>query len=294
MWVYLICLALLANVVLTCAAGCALWRRHRYLFRTIQQLKERLHDVQLRLRMEMREQDVLNRTDVQRDDAPRPRFTSQFGEDTVLYDYFRGRPSGYFVEAGAFDGVTISNTYLLESLGWRGLLVEANPIYAAQCEQNRPRSTVVNVAIGPGTATGQVEFTCLDERGAALSYLKASPEHKSLCDGLGAQASLVQVPYTSLNRLLDGETAAIDLLSLDLEGMELDALHGFDLQRYRPEIVIVEHGADVANTELANYLRGQDYFPEARTRANVFFIHQSKREAFRAVLSPEFRLNSSP
>ena len=51
-------------------------------------------------------------------------YKAQFGEDRILWQVFRRRPSGYFIEVGAYDGVTLSNTYFLEQMGWCGLLVE--------------------------------------------------------------------------------------------------------------------------------------------------------------------------
>jgi len=45
---------------------------------------------------------------------------------------------GVFVEAGANDGVTQSNTYYFEKFrGWTGLLVEPEPALAAACRRNR-------------------------------------------------------------------------------------------------------------------------------------------------------------
>src|SRR5438045_2172687 len=60
-------------------------------------------------------------------------FTSQFGEDLLIYDLFDGKFDGFFIEAGAFDGYRYSATYALEAIGWSGLLVEPIPQRAEQC-----------------------------------------------------------------------------------------------------------------------------------------------------------------
>ena len=59
---------------------------------------------------------------------------------------------GIFVEAGAHDGYTQSNTYFLERRrGWSGVLVEAVPELAERARRRRPRSRVVQAAlVGPG------------------------------------------------------------------------------------------------------------------------------------------------
>ena len=52
---------------------------------------------------------------------------SQFDIDLYLIDIFKDVKNGFFIEAGAHDGVNQSNTYLIEKvLGWNGLLVEPN------------------------------------------------------------------------------------------------------------------------------------------------------------------------
>ena len=47
-------------------------------------------------------------------------FRSQFGEDALLWELFRGQLDGFFIEVGAFDGYSFAVTYALECLGWKG------------------------------------------------------------------------------------------------------------------------------------------------------------------------------
>jgi len=80
----------------------------------------------------------------------RPRHERSFGLDQLdlklaLYVKFAG---GFFVEAGANDGITQSNTALLARYrGWRGLLVEPVPELAARCRAQRPESIVEQAAL---------------------------------------------------------------------------------------------------------------------------------------------------
>jgi len=76
---------------------------------------------------------------------------SQFGEDVEILKIFNTISSGYYVEVGANNGITNSNTFLLETKGWKGLLIEANPDLISRCQQSRPNSTVINCAV-VGTA----------------------------------------------------------------------------------------------------------------------------------------------
>lgn len=160
------------------------------------------------------------------------------GMDRKLEDLVGPGP-GLFVEAGAHDGYTQSNTYYLERfLGWRGVLVEAIPELHAKAKRRRPRSTVVQAAlVGPenegGTVTlrfGDLMSTVGDQSHAAQGLANA---------GRGAYA--VDAPARTLSSILDhvgvGEP---DLLVLDVEGHELAALRGLDLDRHAPRLMLIE------------------------------------------------------
>ena len=85
------------------------------------------------------------------------------GIDAQLQRYLPDRP-GVFVEAGANDGYTWSNTYYLERWrGWRGVLVEAIPQLAAECRTLRTRSQVFDCAlVSDAVPGGTVTMTYAD------------------------------------------------------------------------------------------------------------------------------------
>src|ERR1700729_4369556 len=86
---------------------------------------------------------------------------AMFGMDRRLAELMPQR-GGTFVEAGAHDGYTQSNTYSLERhRGWAGLLIEPIPELRRQCEQRRPSSRVLGTAlVGPdaGENSGTMQF----------------------------------------------------------------------------------------------------------------------------------------
>ena len=85
-------------------------------------------------------------------------YKAQFGEDRVLWQVFRRRPTGYFIEVGAYDGVTLSNTYFLEQMGWCGLLVEPILPLCQKAAQARSRSRVVQAACSKRGSSGTAKF----------------------------------------------------------------------------------------------------------------------------------------
>ena len=273
-------IALILNVVCTAYIAFAFRRRHRLLFNQMLEFQDAVTRLADPLRVEQRLSAIqYNRTTT--DSSLPVRFTAQSGEDILIYDFFKDAPVGFFVEAGAYDGVTFSNTYLLEALGWKGLLVEPLRDYARLCELNRPSSIVRQVALGPEGATGELEFTCAENQaGAYLSFLSSDDEHIERCGKEQCALKKLRVQYTCLNDLLAGCTNRVNFLSLDVEGMELEVLKGLDIPRYRPEMILVESDGQRHDEQIEAYLRDLGYCGVGLKGCNRFFVPADKREQF--------------
>jgi hypothetical protein len=74
---------------------------------------------------------------------------SQSQEDEHLLSFFGGFCGGTYVELGALDGITFSNTYAFnKALGWKGVLIELSPATFARLRANRPDElAVVNAVV---------------------------------------------------------------------------------------------------------------------------------------------------
>lgn len=201
-------------------------------------------------------------------------FPSQFGEDILAWSLFAGKRDGFFVEAGAFDGISYSTTYALECVGWNGLLVEALPEPARQCRMRRPYSRVVHAALVERGATGEAEFTVTeDQYGGMLSYLNTTAQHQAATAAL--KKTTVRVPVACLDDLMAPDQR-VDLAALDLEGGERPALDGFDLDRHRPRLMIIENNE--AAPELRQYLAGRHYRYVARLAVNDLYVRDDDPE----------------
>jgi FkbM family methyltransferase len=153
---------------------------------------------------------------------------------------------GFFVEAGAYDGYVQSNTYWLERFaGWRGLLVEAIPELHHAAVLERPASRVVNCALVPPDQEGQR----VRMRYAGTMSIVAGARGDDRADDAYLESAFpiaeksydIEVTGRTLSELLDEERAPeVDLLSLDLEGYEAQALRGLDLTRHAPRFILVE------------------------------------------------------
>lgn len=212
-------------------------------------------------------------------------YRSQFGEDRILWQVFRHRPTGYFIEVGAYDGVTLSNTFFLEQMGWSGLLVEPILPLCQKAAAARPRSRVIHAACSKRGSHGTAKFT-VAQNVPVLSFLQADQEHIERCKREGAQLVEIEVPVLTLDDILLNERRnrapfgtpwvpkvgwRIDLVSIDTEGCELDVLDGFDLGRFRPRILVIENDRP-AGAAIEEHLSTRGYRKFHRQKINDFYV----------------------
>lgn len=160
-------------------------------------------------------------------------------EARLVREFFRGSP-GFFVEVGANDPKVISQSWHLEQIGWTGVLVEPLPAHAESLRLARTAKVYSVAATSPELA------------GRALDLHVAGPlsaiDRARMASG-AAPEQVIAVPTRTLDDILEdaGAPRPLDLVSIDVEGHELEVLRGFDLSRWRPRLVLLEdHVADLS------------------------------------------------
>ncbi len=168
--------------------------------------------------------------------------------DTKLEKYLDFE-NGFFIEAGANDGVTQSNTYYLEKINhWKGVLIEGIPEKYQACKRARKQSLVYNCAlVEPSFPNNYIEMHYANLMSAVSDSMKAPHLLKKHIEtGLSVQniktSYRVLVPARTLESVLDEikDLPNIDFFSLDVEGYELQVLKGLNIEKYRPTYILVE------------------------------------------------------
>ena len=144
---------------------------------------------------------------------------------------------GRFVEVGAFDGATYSNTVFLAEMGWKGLYIEARPDFALQCRANHKGrwDKIETIDCGVSDHEGFMDIYDIGE----CSTLVWDQTAKNW----GGDANRkFKVPVATLEFILTDYSIEpdFDLLVVDVEHHELEVLRPFDLNKWRPKMCIVE------------------------------------------------------
>jgi FkbM family methyltransferase len=185
-------------------------------------------------------------------------------EAALVREYFGPTP-GYFVEVGANEPEKESQSYHLEREGWTGVLIEPQPDLADKLRELR-RAQVFEVACSsPERAGSRMTLYVLGpyssfDRNLAVTGLR--PEQA------------IEVPVRTLDSILEeaGAPRPLDLLSVDVEGHELDVLRGFDFARWQPRLILLED--HVTSLDKHRFLTRAGYRLMRRTGLNGWYVPQ--------------------
>jgi FkbM family methyltransferase len=157
---------------------------------------------------------------------------AQHGEDVILWRALGDRPSGFYVDVGAFDPTDDSVTRALYERGWRGINIEPQPDRLAAFERERPGDTNLSLAIGDHDGTAML--TRPPVAGWATTLDPA-------LTGFDPADRTIEVSIRRLDTLLpELGVERIDVLKIDVEGAEPAVVRGFVESPIRPLVCVVE------------------------------------------------------
>ena len=201
----------------------------------------------------------------------------------IYLNYFGYPSNGYFVEVGAYDGESFSNTSCLSDQGWNGLYVE--PIYEfyLKCLKRHDKNDVIvaNVAIGLEEKEVKIyqgdTLTTLDKaqvgRYNEIDWSKHISFFETTCDQMRLD--------TLMNKLEVPKN--FDILVVDVEGKESEVFKTFELDEWTPKMLIVELEDEhesfqkypeliVEIKELRNFIHKKGYVEIYKDHINTVFV----------------------
>jgi FkbM family methyltransferase len=174
-------------------------------------------------------------------------YRGQYLQDQYVYEtFFKNKKNGVFVDIGAHDGISFSNTYFFEKqLGWTGLCVEPLPEIFQKLKANR-RAICVDGCIYDQAS--EAKFLRVKGYAEMLSGVikNYDPRHLariySEIASMGGSSEVITVKCYNLTQLLlDNKLTKVDYMSIDTEGGELEILKSIDFSQVEIDVLDVEN-----------------------------------------------------
>ena len=165
---------------------------------------------------------------------------SEAGQDQWVLEKLGRKRGGFFIDAGAHDGVICSNTLVMErDYGWDGICIEGGLPNYRMLAKNRVCRCVQ---------------ACLHSANEPVRFFDLGLNSSLVADGrdIGSAAQGI-----TLEHVLDACHApeVIDYLSIDIEGHEFEVLRVFPFDRYKFRTMTVEHNSYSVGTAHRDRLR---------------------------------------
>lgn len=205
-------------------------------------------------------------------------FFSQHGEDGLI-QHFIGEAGGFYVDVGCNHPVKESNTYRFYLQGWNGLCIDASPNLVQAFKRVRPKDKMVCAAVSDKAE--ELDFFEFNQDTVSTVDKNLVAERKKRW-GLKKVRTL---KARTLNDILQEAyplgCPQIGLLSIDIEGYSLQALHSLDLKKYKPRLIVIEIDDfdfyEAAQNPTVAYLIKHHYRLEAFDSKNGYFILEGQR-----------------
>ena len=206
---------------------------------------------------------------------------SQCGEDLIMSSIFGALKieNPVYIDIGAHDASYLSNTYLFYLNGSSGLCIEPNPYLLDKFRKKRKRDICLNVGVGVSSAR-EAPFYVMTS--STLSTFSKAEAERMASLGHEKIEQVIELPLVSFDEAvathLHGKT---NLVSLDVEGLDLEILKSIDFSACRPEVFCVEtltYSEDNTGEKIVpiiEFMKDKGYFVYADTWVNTIFVDRA-------------------
>ena len=216
------------------------------------------------------------------------KYYSFSGVDIIIENIFKKNNKGIYLDVGCQHPIKNNNTYLLFKKGWTGINIDLDRDNIDLFNIARPKDYNVNIAVSNKVGETDLYF-----------YHKKSPINtieKKTSDFQKAKVTdIKKIKTNTLNNIINNSkynNKKINLLSVDVEGHELQVLEGLDFNFYKPDVIVVEfldlstkkleiknlNIENVFKTELYKYLISKNYVLVNSIYSDLIFINTEFRD----------------
>jgi FkbM family methyltransferase len=204
---------------------------------------------------------------------------AQCGEDLIIQYVFDalGRHKIRYLDIGAHHPSYLSNTYYFYLRGHRGVCVEPDVSLLQAFHNVRPDDVLLNAGIAP--QNGEADFFVMTT--PTLNTFSRPEAARFASYGNQKIERVERIAIRNINDVIaENFDAPPDLMSLDVEGLDIDILRSLDFSRYAPDVCCIEtlsYTEDKSErklTEIIDLMLAQDYFVYADTYVNSIFVRR--------------------
>ena len=207
---------------------------------------------------------------------------AQCGEDLIIDFIFSELKiaSPNYLDLGAHHPSYLNNTYKFYLKGSRGVNVEPDITLMDNFYKQRPNDININAGVGINSLK-ESDFYLMSAK--TLNTFSKSEAYKIQEEGSYKIEKVVKVKLITANELLEHyfSSTGLDLLSIDVEGIDFEIVRGLNYQNFRPKIICAETLEFAGNRkgkkslELINFIKDQGYMYYADTYINTIFVDQN-------------------
>ncbi|MEI7532235.1 MAG: FkbM family methyltransferase [Betaproteobacteria bacterium] len=200
------------------------------------------------------------------------------GSDLIIASLLRNVAQGTYIDVGANHPIANNNTYHFYEKGWRGLAIDGNAEFENDWAHSRPKDQFKNALVS--NVVKDVEFLIFPDHtlstidsNAIARYSSRFPD-QSIVKEIRQTTTLFDLNNQYLKDL------EIHLLSIDIEGEEINCLEGANLKEWHPGVIVIEtkhlSSYQVLDNDIVQYLTQLGYRMIAKTPLDAFFVFPSK------------------
>ncbi len=191
------------------------------------------------------------------------------GEDLIIQNYLKNINNGFYVDAGCYHPLHLSNTYLLHKRNWSGINIDISQFSIDLFNFLRPNDLNIYSAVSNTDRDVTIYF---QKKISQLNTIYKEISKKRMQGKIQEK----NIKSQKLNTILNKSkfiNRKIDFLNIDLEGADYEALQSLDFNIYRPKVICVEiNDKDIIGSDIFNFLNNLKYKLVWSSKSNLSHI----------------------
>ena len=178
------------------------------------------------------------------------------GEDLIIEDLTKNIKNGFYVDAGCYHPLHLSNTYLLYKRSWNGINIDISEFSIKLFNYLRPNDVNINSAVS--NTEKEISFY-YQKKLSQLSTIKKEISNERMQGNIKEK----KIKSLKLNSILNQskfKNRQIDFLNIDVEGADFEVLKSLDFNIYEPKIICIEiMDKNIFESKIYNFLKDINY-----------------------------------